>query len=386
MLADAPIAAVDGAVTPPVPPFTRLKRTDDTPLALTPTRTVWTLPLNAHLIQPPAYDDDHGYFAIEGGHIVAYDLWPGTREWIVDAQPESAMTAGGGFVFFAAGQHLVALDASDGSVAWTAALNDRIRAAPAWANGWLIVATAEGQVAAFRATDGSSIWWHDAGSPAHASPAIAGDRVYVPLEASTVVALQIETGGQVWERRLGGMPNDILAANDRLFVGATDHYIYCIDTADGRVDWRMRAGSEVTGLVAIDERRVYVVSLDNVVRALSRSHGVQQWIQMLKLRPMGGPVKAGGTMVVHGVQPPIRAFDVADGKPAGDIAVTGSEIAAPIHALTSQSQVPALVVVTRDVAGGDTVTLLGRSVDPPVTPFAALANPLSAAPALSPGG
>jgi len=77
---------------------------------------------------------------------------------------------------------------------------------------------------------------------------------------------------------------------------------------------------------------------------------------------------------------------VAQGKPAGDIAVTGSEIAAPIHALASQTQLPALVVVTRDVAGGDTVTLLGRSVDPPVTPFAALGNPLSAVPALSPGG
>ena len=187
-------------------------------------------------------------------------------------------------------------------------------------------------------------------------------------------------------RRLGGIPNDILAADDRLFVGSTDHYFYSIDAADGRVDWRMRAGSEVIGLPAIDERRVYFVSLDNVVRAVNRSHGVQQWIQMLKLRPIGGPVKAGGTIVVHGLQPPIRAFDVEQGKAAVYITVTGAEIAAPAHALTFPSQPPALVVVTHDVAGGDTVTLLTRSVDPPITPFASLGNPLSAVPRLSPDG
>ncbi len=363
----------------------RSAASDPGPLPLTPASTVWKLALNAHLIQPPAYDETHAYFALEGNRIAAYALWPGTRLWIVEASPVSAITTGGGLLFFTTDDRLVALDASDGSPAWSTALDGPIAVPLVWANGWLIAARRNGTVAALRAKDGTVVWQHDLGAPAHAALAVAGDRVYVPAANDLVVALQIESGDQLWQRRLGGMPNDILAADDRVFVGSTDHYLYCIDVSDGRVDWRTRAGSEVIGLPAIDERRLYFVSLDNVVRAVNRGHGVQQWIQMLNFRPMSGPVMAGASVVVNGAQSSLRALDLKLGKSAGDISVDGL-IAAPVHAVSLATEPPAIVVVTRDVAAGDSVTLVARTLDPPVTPFASLANSLSQVPRLSPGG
>ena len=70
--------------------------------------------------------------------------------------------------------------------------------------------------------------------------------------------------------------------------------------ADGRVDWRWRTGGDVIGMPVADERYVYFVSLDNVLRALNMVSGGQQWMRPLPMRPTWGPVKAGATIVVAG--------------------------------------------------------------------------------------
>ena len=356
------------------------KKNDTGPPAFWPVRPVWTLALNNQLAVAPAYDAANGYFPIEGHRLAAYELNSGTQLWIVDAAPEGAVAAGGGHVFFVQDGLLTALDATDGSPAWTSPVEPPLAVPPMWDTGWLMLATKDGAIDARRAGDGVSIWRRAIGAAAHARLAVSGDRVYVPATDNRVVALRIETGEPIWERRLGGSPNEILALEDRVFVGCTDNYFYSIDAADGRVDWRWRAGADAIGLPVVDEHHVYFVALDNVLRALNRSNGVQQWIQLLKLRPMAGPVKAGATVIVYGLQPPLRAFDAADGKALGDIAAPGP-LAAPPHLTAVGDGTPALVVVTRDIAKGDTVTLIARGVEPQATPLAPLLNPVMTVPA-----
>jgi len=352
------------------------------PIPFFPVRTVWSLALNNQLRQPPAYDATRGYFAIDGDRLVAYDLVSGTQQWIVPAALTSAPAAGGGSIFFMQGDSLTALDDVDGSGAWTTSIADKLAVAPAWHAGWLVLASAAGSIIAIRSSDGEVIWRRDIGSPAHASPTIAADRVYVPLDNARVVALNVEDGQPVWERRLGGQPNEILAVDDQLFVGAADNFLYCLKSSDGIVDWRWRTGADVRGLPAVDEQRVYFASLDNVLRALNRSNGVQQWIQMLRLRPTAGPVQAGATVVVGGLQPPLRGFNSKDGAPAGEIAATG-ELAAPPHLLIDpEGDQPLLLIVTREIGKGAAVTLVARSSEPPVAPFTALPNALTTLPAL----
>ncbi len=351
------------------------------PLPFWPVRTVWTLALNSELTQRPTFDDAHAYFPIEGDRLAAYDLAAGTRTWLVDAKLWSAPVAGDGLVFFVEEQAIVALHAADGSRAWRAPLADAVAVAPVWASGWLVLATKSGAVIAIRAADGQHIWTHDIGVAAHAPPAISANRVFVPLQDRRVVALDIASGTPAWERTLGGTPNEILALDERLFVGSTDNYLYSLLTDSGRVDWRWRAGADAIGMPAVDEQRVYFVSLDNVVRALNRSNGVQQWIQLLKLRPTAGPLRVGSTVIVYGAAPPLRAFNTSDGKGGADIPAPGP-LAAPPHVVDPDGGTPMLIVVTRDVAKGDTVTMIMRSVEPQASPLAALPNPLTVVPPL----
>ena len=347
-------------------------------------RAVWSLALNNELAHRPAFDDTQAYFAIEGGRLAAYEIAGGSQRWLITASLHSAPAAGAGLVFFVEDGEMVAVHATDGSRAWSTPLEDDLAAAPTWANGWLLVATNSGAIVALRASDGHVIWRRDLLVVAHAPIAISGDHAYVPLDNTHVQALQIATGEPIWDRRLGGIPMEILALDDRLFVGANDGYFYCLVTETGRVDWRWRTGAAPIGLPVVDEHRVYFVALDNAARALNRSNGVQQWMQLLKTRPTGGPLRAGSTVMVYGAQPPIRAMNVADGKGGGDISIAGP-LATPPHVIGADDANPFLVVVTRDIEKGDTVTLFTRSVEPAAGPLAPFPNPITALPKLEPG-
>ena len=112
----------------------------------------------------------------------------------------------------------------------------------------------------------------------------------------------------MWTHHLGGAPNEILASGDRLFVGSKDNTFYCLKAQDGSVDWPVVTGADVIGLPAIDARNVYFVSLDNVLRAVHRGNGNQDWKRALAVRPTAGPVQAADVMLVTSVSKTLPAF------------------------------------------------------------------------------
>ena len=148
--------------------------------------------------------------------------------WIAPIHTTFEPAAGDDMVFVARQGGLAALRAADGSFAWELPLAETLAVPPVWDNGWLLVATTNGDVLAFRAADGTLVWQRNAGAAAHARPTLAGDRIYLPLSDGRVIALRVDTGAPVWERRLGGAANDILVGGDRLYVGSQDRYFYSL--------------------------------------------------------------------------------------------------------------------------------------------------------------
>jgi outer membrane protein assembly factor BamB len=361
-------------------PGVQKRKIDKTPTPLLPIRTIWTLSLNNLLMFAPAYDNTLAFFPIAGDRLVCYDLVTGKQQWLVSATAQADPIAGGGMVFLVESEGLTARRATDGEIDWQLPIPEPLVVHPVWDNGWLVAATKGGSILAFRASDGHLIWSRDIGSPAHARPALAADRVYVATADSRIVALRVDTGDPVWERRLGGPPDEILALDERLYVGSEDNFFYSIQTKDGRVAWRWRTGGDVIGLPVVDEHRVYFVALDNVLRALSRESGVQHWMKTLPLRPMTGPTRAGSTIVVTGLAPSLRAFNMADGAVGGEIPAT-PEVAAPPYVFEDAvTNLPQLLVITRDIAKGATATLVTHSFEPPTSPVSPLPNVITFGP------
>jgi outer membrane protein assembly factor BamB len=335
------------------------------PFSPFPSRTHWSLSLNNNLAAQPAFDGDSGYFPIEGDRIAAYDLTHGTLLWVVPAATRSAPAVGGGLLFLEPGETIAARQRNDGSLAWEIPLAEKLAAPLVFANGWLFAATSDALLA-YRASDGSLLWRRDIAG-VRTSPAVAGDRLYLSLADGRVLALRVDDGVQVWAGKIGGMPNEILALDTQLFVGSTDNHLYCLKTVNGEFAWRKQTGADVLSRPVADENNVYFVSLDNVLRALNRGHGVQQWMRALPFRPAWAPIGALDAVVVAGLAVPPRAYFFKDGTPADALTTdkTG-EIVAPLHTFTSPMGFgPVIVLVTRSLSGEVSVTATSRAIEPP---------------------
>jgi hypothetical protein len=240
--------------------------------------------------------------------------------------------------------------------------------APLWDTGWLIASTAGGEVMGIRARDGQVLWTRHIGSPASALPAIAGDRLYVPLRDGRLVALELLSGAVVWERRLGGQVGVPLALDDRVFVGTSDKYFYCLSIADGKGRWKFRVGGTVNGAPVVDTRHVYVVALDNMLRALNRFNGSLAWEAGLPFRPLGGPLMLGDVVLVGGVGPEAQGYAARDGRLALQHAGTADLVeGVPPRLLPNPSlpEMSRILLFTRDPE----LQLLQRRLDVPIEPL-----------------
>ena len=352
---------------------------DSGPPAFVPTRPVWTLALNSQLSVPPAYDETRVFFSLEQDRLVAYDIVPGKQLWLVESRPILQPAAGGDLVYIAEAARLVALNARDGTPVWELPTPEPLVLPPVWDNGWIIAISGRGTVRALRAGDGHVVWTRDLGVAPHARPALAADRVHFlrPTDGSLRC-------GSLMARRSG---SDGLAGNQTTSWRWTnvstpiDRQLLLLP-ADERRSYRLalRTGADVIGAPVGDERHVYFVSLDNLLRSMNAVSGGQQWLRPLPLRPTAGPQLAGSTLVVVGQSAVIRAYASKDGVAAPDISA-GDEIAAPPHVLRDPARgLPMVLFVTSTSrkAGG---RLHIRSTDPAATnAIVPLPNPVMPVP------
>lgn len=274
--------------------------------------------------------------------------------WSIEADALGGLACGSGLLFVPRDGEIEARSTDDGAVKWRADIGGKVTSPLVWDEGWLIAATDQGEVIALRADNGAVVW-RAAVAPATmiARPALAGERLFVPLDDGRVVAFMLTTGTLAWERKLGGAAADILALEDRLFVGSRDNFFYCLDPATGKKKWAMRTGADVIGAPAVDRRQVFFVALDNVLRSLNRRDGHIEWQQPLPLRPPAGPLLLDDILLISGVSVNLRAFLIKTGAPAGDYAAP-ADLATPPHyadAVPGAGAAPLLILLLIDDSG-----------------------------------
>ncbi len=364
------------AQTPAVPRVVKQTHAadDKTPLAFFPVASVWTLPLNNALTAPPGFRDAYAVFALEGEQLAAYDLEAGERLWLATIATTVEPAVGADLVVVATDDALMGLSRNSGETIWSAPFEDELATTPVVAGDLLVLATADGQIVARRASTGAELWRRALARAATSRPAITPTRLFVATADSQVVALNVQTGEVLWTRRLGGPGHDILADGGRVFLGSQDRYFYCLDEKDGEVEWRWATGADAIGLPVVDEHTVYLVSLDNVLRALNRSSGVQRWKTPLPFRPMAGPLKYNETLVVAGTAPSLEAYNARTGKTLGHYPVPSELSALPYLFIDRQRVFPVLTTISSDIVGRSTVTGATRDLEPPNNPPAPLSN------------
>lgn len=66
-------------------------------------------------------------------------------------------------------------------------------------------------------------------------------------------------------------------AQDTLYIGSNDHYLYALNVADGTARWKYKTGSRVASSPAVYAGRVYFGSYDGNVYALDAQTGKLDW-------------------------------------------------------------------------------------------------------------
>ncbi len=320
---------------------------DDSTDSFFPLQQYWAVDLEYPPTAAPAFDQEYAYVPLGNGTVAAIDLLDGTIRWSMAASTEFSPVVANGVIIVAHDTTLVARNITDATHLWQREMDARISGPLLLTGGWLVAILENGEVVALRASDGVPLWRRPLHGELRVRPSIGGDELYVPVDDGRVISLELASGRVLWERTLGGRPEELLALDD-LFVGATDNYFYRLSHVDGRTIWRWQTGGDIVGPPAVDEDSVFFVSLDNILRALDRDSGVQQWRRPLSGRPTSGPQLTRGLILVSGIAPTVTAFDTRLGLPAG-VLTSPIEFAAPAHILRLPSPLaPGLVLTAGD--------------------------------------
>ena len=352
-----PVQPAPPLPTPPVP-----APEDTFPF---PLEVAWTTPLGGAIAVPPVYDDERAYLGLRNGKVAAVSLTDGMPVWeFEDAEGPTALSVGANHLVITRGLRLEARNAASGVSLWHRELEAPIACPPVVVAGWVLVSLENTSILALQADSGNEVWSIRLPTTVNSSPTVVGNRVYVGLVNGVVTALDIETGNAHWTREFGGALGPMLPLDNKLYVGAKDNFFYCLNERDGRVLWRWRTGADIIGIATADDERIYFVSLDNLLRAVSRANGNQRWKRALPSRATGGPLLIGERLIAAGVTPILHGYNARDGRLAARFGVpTESVLAAAPHLVGESTSSNPLIIVP--LGDGTLVAVRAQPEAPP---------------------
>jgi len=177
-----------------------------------------------------------------------------------------------------------------GAIAWRFQTDGPVRSSPTVAGDTVYAGSGDGRLYAIDRASGAERWRFDAGSPVDSSAAVAGDLVVFQSRDGAIRAVDRATGGPRWRVRTGpDLPwawghegwdyfiSSPAIVDDRVFVGAGDGRLYCLDLTTGQEAWRFQTGGRVRSSPAVAGDRVYVGSADGSLYAVDRASGAERW-------------------------------------------------------------------------------------------------------------
>lgn len=280
----------------------------------------------------PAVAAGRAYFASPDGDIVAYDAASGRRLWDKKFEAFSGGPGTDGSIVVAGtiDGALIAVDAETGSEVWRARMSSEVISAPVVSGGTVVAIANDGRTHALNAKNGSQIWAVDRGVPllslrGNAAPILTPNSVVVAGANGTVTALALTDGRPVWEQRVGlgegrtdlermvDVDGRMVVINGDLFVVGYESGAQALTVDGGRTLWQ-RDMSSVSGLAAANDG-VFIAASDGAVWALDRRSGGALWKnEALLHRMLSAPAVMGDYVVVGDLEGYLHWFKRADGE------------------------------------------------------------------------
>jgi outer membrane protein assembly factor BamB len=192
---------------------------------------------------PMAVNDERIYVATIEHKVLAVDAGEGTIAWTVDL---GASIAGGvnlvdgKLVVGTFADKIIALSAENGETLWEADADGWVWQAPVIADGTIFATDLGGVLRALGLEDGAMVWRADLTDPIQAGPAVEGDTIYVGNASGKVRAYSTADGIQIWEQTIeGGIYGRLRVADGRLLavVNGGKYLLAALSPDSGSILW-----------------------------------------------------------------------------------------------------------------------------------------------------
>ena len=297
----------------------------------------------------PALSGSRVFAASADGKIMSISTGEGDVLWEVDVvsfydegerehafSPRADVITGGVglgadivFVGTSAGD-MVALNQSDGSLAWRTRMTSEILAPPEADNSIVVAHTIDGRVTGHDVVDGTRQWMYSVSVPSltirgTATPMIFGEIVVAGFSNGRVVGLNKRTGVPMLDQRVAAakgksdleklidIDGNMVMSGPVLFAVSFQGNLVAINTQSGRILWARQASSAL-GL-STGFGNVYLVSEEDHLIATNEQNGENVWRnESLKNRDLSPPVVVSSFVVVSDYKGFLHVIAQTDGR------------------------------------------------------------------------
>ena len=223
------------------------------------------------------------------------------------------------------------------------------------------------------------VWSADAGTGSSSSgrlsavPLVADGKVFTLDAGGTVSAFSSASGAKLWttsvtpdnEKSKEGFGGGLALDGGHLYAATGYGTVVSIDAGNGAILWTKRIGKPIRSSPTAAGGKIYFVSADNMLYALSDADGQQLWTsrglpQPATLLSNVSPAVSGNIVVAPFPAGDVAAFDVSSGKAAWSNSLSRSSETTAAGILGD----PARPVIDRGVVfavshGGKMIAIVG---------------------------
>lgn len=322
---------------------------------------------SGRITSPPVVAGGRVFAMDAAANVTAVDAGSGRVVWRRSVVPEGqgSRDGFGGGLAVEDGRLLVstgfgealALGVADGQILWRQRLGAPVRAAPAVADGIMVVVTRDNSGAALDTVTGSLLWALPAATGAApgvvraASPAIAGPIAVLPFTSGELLAVRTVSGRVVWADALSGgrrglaraliadVSGDPVVSGVAVFAANHSGQMVAIDSRTGQRGWiRTIASTNPSWVVG---PTLFVLDDDARLMRLAAATGETLWATDLPAYSdtrrrtaiaYGGPVVAGGRVYVTSSNGELLVFDARSGEQVEAVPLPGGSSLGPVIA------------------------------------------------------
>lgn len=300
----------------------------------------------------PAFSGSRVFAASADGKVKAFESATGRRLWEVNiedfysaqeqkvsfSKASDSITGGVGvgeglvMVGSAAGE-LIAINQSDGSLAWRAITSSEILSPPQALNDLVVAQTIDGKVSGYNALDGERLWQYQTSIPSltlrGTSTLLLGEYVIAGFANGRIAALDPVRGlasvdqriaaatGKSDLERLIDIDGSMVQRGSQLFAATYQGNIVAMNlAANGRIMWAKETSS-ISGLGS-GFGNVYLATADSELNAYGMDDGRDIWdTDALLYRNVTTPVAISSFIVVGDFEGYLHLIAQSDGRFVG---------------------------------------------------------------------